>query len=195
MTAQIQDRLLFKKDDYVIVGVKIINTPLPTPQDYGISPIMINIACYRGYYVAYAIENNRLFLTNLCVRDQNDEYPFIQGFLGEWDEDNQLQRYSHLLLPINFSGRLLLGRDFIGSMFVHMGYQKPLSYRHVIELWVHKGEIIDLFDLSIKVAVRREQYLDSNQGNPAIGVGYRPLGNVDDIAAWVNHMFSLDYDI
>ena len=65
----------------------------------------------------------------------------------------------------------------------------------MIELWVHKGEIIDMFDLSIKVAIRREQYLDSNQGNPAVGVGHRPLGNVEDIAAWVNHMFSLDYDI
>ena len=195
MAAQIQDRLTYEQDDYVVVGIKTVGTPLPTPQDFGISPVMISTACYRGYYVGYAVENDHLFLTDLCVRDQHNHYPFIQGFLGEWDESNHLQRYRHLLLPTHFTGQLLLGREFIGSMYVHMGYQKPMAYKNVIELWVHHGEIIDMFDLSVKVATRREQYLDRNHNNPAIGVGYHPLVNVEDIVSWVNRMFSLDYDI
>ena len=195
MAAQIQDRVTYKQDDYVIVGVKSTGTPLPTPNDFGMYPIMINTACYRGYYAGYKVKDNHLFLTDFCVRDQHNQYPFIQGFLGEWDDTNHVQRYRHLSLPMSFSGQLLLGRDFIGSMYVHMGYQKPMSYRHVIELWVENGKIIDQFDLSVKVATRREQHLDRNPSNPAIGIGYHPLGNVEDIVEWVNRMFSLDYDI
>ncbi len=192
MTAQIQDKVMYENHEYVIVGVK--GKPLPTPHDFDMTPMMINTACYRGYYAGYVAEDERLYLNSLSLRERTDAYLLINGQCGEWDESNHLQRYKCLSVPTTFSGQLLLGRDFIGSMYVHMGFQEPLSYRHVVELWLHNGNIIDAFDLSIKVTQMREEHYDHARRGQPLDIYHRPL-DVDDIADWVNRMFSLDYDI
>lgn len=188
MTAQIQDKVKYQDDLFAIVGLK--GESLPAPQDFGMTPIPISTTCYRGYYAGYALINEHLCLTSLTLKEQTNTYTPIDNQAGQWDTNTSSRSYHGLSLPTTFSGRLLLGRGFINSMYIHMGFQKPVAYQQVIELWLHHGQLIDYFDLSKKVAQQRKIYY---QKHP-MGIPHRSL-NADDIAQWVTHMFSLEYNI
>lgn len=56
--------------------------------------------------------------------------------------------YDGLNLKSKFTGRLLIGKDFIKSMYVHMGFQKPKTFKTVLKLHVDDGNVIEIKDLS-----------------------------------------------
>jgi len=72
-------------------------------------------------------------------------------------------------------------------MYVHMGFQRPMAFKTVVEIRVENGDIILLKDLSKQMEVRRNS-------NP--NKGAQPQSNSQkDIEKWVKDKFSLDYDI
>ena len=94
--------------------------------------------------------------------------------------------YNNLSLQTYFTGKLLLAKDFIQSMYVHMGFQRPMAYKTVVELSVENGKITLFKDLSRKIEGDREQdrFKDAN-----------PQSNSKkDIRDWVEKTFSLEYD-
>jgi hypothetical protein len=81
---------------------------------------------------------------------------------------------------------MLLAKDFIRSMYVHMGFQRPIAFRTVIEFHVKNGDITLQLDLSKKMEEYRKQ--DSTKGA-------QPGSNSsEDIENWIKQTFSLDYD-
>ena len=94
--------------------------------------------------------------------------------------------YKNLNLKTSFTGKVLLAKDFIQSMYIHMGFQRPIAFKTVVEINVERGEIISVKDLS-------KQMEDHRDLNPNEGV--QPLSNSQkDIEEWVKDTFSLDYD-
>jgi hypothetical protein len=92
-----------------------------------------------------------------------------------------------LNLKTNFTGKVLLAKDFIQSMYVHMGFQRPIAFKTVVEIQVENGNIISLKDLSKQMEARRNE-------NP--NKGAQPQSNSqEDIENWVRDKFSLDYDM
>jgi hypothetical protein len=85
--------------------------------------------------------------------------------------------------PVNFTGGLLIAADFINTLYVHMGFQKATAYRRVLELRVAAGEIRAVDDQSERVGQLRVNVL--NRAGLAQRQG----------SAWINHMFSLDYEV
>ncbi len=73
--------------------------------------------------------------------------------------------------------------DFIDSMYVHMGFQSPLSFEIVFELEFRQGELIYTLDLSNKMKTFREQNISDGKLEPSY-----------DFQAWIARTFSLDYD-
>ena len=96
--------------------------------------------------------------------------------------------YFNVKIPLQFTGGLLLGTDFIHDLYVHMGFQDPWKYREVHEFVFDKGRLIEHRDVSQKMKQYREMIEkggESPKGN----------GSYDDLNDWINDCFSLDYDM
>jgi len=182
MTAQIPDDVILYGVKFSLVGIQ--GEGLFTPGDFGIFARFNNTACWRGYVMTYIVKEEQLILDRMRVNTKNpieinDVKPESGGDLFDYC-------YSNLNLKTEFTGKLLLAKDFIHSMYVHMGFQRPMAYKTVVELYLEKGKITLFKDLSRKMEGDREQNATK---------GAAPSSNShEDIEEWVKKTFSLDYD-
>jgi len=186
MTAQIPDRVIYNDAKYEIIGVKGVN--LITPREFGMTPTEMSTACYRGYFVEYSCVNQQFLLSHLTVRTLDNIYPSIGNVAVQIGGQFVSGQYYGLQIPVAFTGALLIGKDFIGSMYVHMGFQKPTSFGTVVQLIMDRGRIVAETDFSEKIAAMREAMLSS-------ATEPRGRASMDDIARWIEWTFSLDYDL
>jgi hypothetical protein len=186
MTAQIPDRVRYKGESYALVGIK--GSRLLSPQNFGMTPTMIHTACYRGYYAEYSCTDGKLVLTTLTVKTANDKYKEINGIRPVRDpqEFSTAHTYTGLNIATAFSGGLLIAKDFIQEMYVHMGFQKPLAFKTVIELLFENGQLVNEIDYSEKMVQIRE----SVKEQPRIAA--RRISETE-IMEHIEHMFSLNY--
>ncbi len=184
MTAQIPDEFRYMGELFSLIGLK--GSPLYAPQDFGITPIMASTACYRGYVMRYDCVDGQLILDGMSVRTE-EALPVNR--IDPLDEGGHFfsHRYENLSLKTKFSGSMLLGKNFIESMYVHMGYQRPMAYRTVLELQIQDGDIMATNDLSAKMEELRNS--DPNQDAQPNSRDH------DDVMSWIENAFSLDYDI
>jgi hypothetical protein len=145
VTAQIHDKVHYRFVEYSLLGAD--GGRLPTPFDFGILPTMMHTGCVRGYLLAFAIESERLFLREMTVRSMDKTYPPIAGRQPEISPYSDAV-YKDLDLPLDFSGGMLLGTDFIRERYVHMGFQSPSSFRKVVGLRFERGKVIEMRDRS-----------------------------------------------
>jgi len=182
ITAQIPDEFTINGEKFSLVGLK--GQGLFTPEDFGIRPHFTCTACWRGYVMEYNFINNKLVLTGMRV---NVNEPTKINSVEPQKGDSLFKfHYNNLNLKTHFTGSVLLAKDFIQSMYVHMGFQRPMAYKVVVEIEIENGEIISLKDLSKKMEDQRQK--DINKGA-------EPNSNsMKDIEEWVNQTFSLEYD-
>ncbi len=222
MTAQIPDLVIYRDQEYSIVGMK--GSGLPDPSEFGLSPGMMSTACYRGYYCNYTVRDDHLILTHLVVQSADDHYPVIDGVaplippahesrpLAPGDPIPTLPRgmyvyhlldeeqrfigqdatiYQGLSIPTSYTGGLLLARDFIQSMYVHMGFQKLTSFETVHELIFEQGKLTKATDHSAKM-----EELRAEMQRPRPHIGFDDDGaRMGQMADWIAWTFSLDYDL
>ena len=184
MTGQIPDNVIYKDERYDLVGVK--GEGLYEPFDFGLSPVSPHTANWRGFVSCYEVSDKILTLKDfdVHVRNSNNKFPEINEVRPIIQGEGMVHlKYENLKLKTNYTGTILIARDFIDSMYVHMGFQSPLSFNKVIELEFSTGDLISEKDLSKKMKnFRKEKKLDGKL-------------NVDeDISKWINTTFSLDYD-
>jgi hypothetical protein len=138
--------------------------------------------CRRGYHCGYLVSNGELRLTRVtCGLRHNDveaigrgagpklfgaplrtRFQLTQAFdpktgrLGPQEltpaGDYQVEGLS---APLDFTGGLLLGRDFIQELYVHIGFQPVYRYRTVTELTFEHGRLQNAQDHSDAVAAYR----------------------------------------
>ena len=162
---------------------------------HGITPGGISSACWRGYYCTYAVNGDRLLLQDLHMGlteedaglAQNGAGPAIQGILPRYDDQEYCWGYSPLQMPIGFTGGLLLGRDFIRELYVHMGFHPAWKYRQVYELVFQDGHLLASDDRTAQLEESRSHLkpADLKPGRSS---------TKGDIADWIDRTFSLDYD-
>jgi hypothetical protein len=183
MTAQIPDQFTYKNEEYSIVG---INGPsLFNPEDYDLNPIMAHTACYRGYVASFNCRNNELVIESLLL-NQQDKPPKINGIKPKKTSTSGLKyQYSDLNQKLNFTGKILIAKDFINEMYVHMGYQRPIAFETVIELQIDKGNITNVADFSPIIAKLREE-----NPNKDASPDYD-----ESTMEWIERLFSLNYDL
>jgi hypothetical protein len=185
MTAQMPDQFLYKEESFVLIGFKGSN--LFNPEDYGIYPIMASTACYRGFVASYTITDQQLILNGLMLRSQEEKLTEInERATIKWKSPMGFNfMYRDLNFPIKFTGFILLGKDFIDEMYVHMGFQRPISFETVIEFQFKDGEIVAVNDFSELIAKLRKE-------DPSKGA--RP--DYDETTMeWIDRLFSLDYQL
>jgi hypothetical protein len=182
MTAQIQDRVFFNRGEYILCGTK--GEGLTTPAQFGMQTAMISTACYRGYHLTYRVIDDTLSLTEMVVRTPDDVYPTLNGVEAVFDKEWHVARYTGLQIKTAFTGCLLIANNFIGPLYAHTGFQKPTSYRNVIELRFQHGEMQQAVDCSEQIGQMRVNMLSR-----------RTAKREDEIAGWMTQMFSLDYEV
>lgn len=157
MTAQIGDRFRYKKNEYSIVA---ISNPLKfKPEDYGITPEPVCTACWAGFWCEYHISEKGIVLENLYVNSKDDYYPEINGVspaAGEKCSKKYIEYMGHhcyrgVNIKIPYTGKIVVGKDFMREYYIHMGYQRAWSYKVLKEFVFKDGVLLDVIDHS-KVA-------------------------------------------
>ncbi|WP_054973483.1 hypothetical protein [Paenibacillus sp. A3] len=164
MTAQIPHSFIYLgHHDYSLAAVEK-DWPFK-PKQYGFTPVAYSSACWRGYKCHYVIEDKKLYLDTLTIGLEDSVPPVWNGIsaaeaqYGAWE-------YHQVGLPLEYSGGIVLCRGFINEMYVHMGTQRPYSYRQVLELSLEKGLLTDVTDYSKEMKEIRKFLLESQSKIP-----------------------------
>ncbi|NRQ40658.1 hypothetical protein HII36_53945 [Nonomuraea sp. NN258] len=191
MTAQVSDSVVVDGVRYEVAGID--GGPLFDPETHGIIPIGSNTACWRGYICDYAVESGRFLLAELTLDTQSQVRGLpvgrgtavfgVHGRRGDWGHVFAPSR-----LDVPFTGALLLGRDFIDDLYLHMGFHPAWKYEHVAELVLRDGRLIEWRDCSAEIAEIRRAIVAGETRHPD-GRQAAP-GDL----AWINRTFTLDYD-
>lgn len=188
MTGQITNKFKYEGEIYELVAYH--GESLYTAEDFGIITQMASTACWRGYQTFYDCVNGELILDRLYVRTEdkiaiNGVVPIINEELDEdsWVFFNTI--YENLSLKTKFTGSILLGKDFISEMYVHMGFQSPESFKTVIDIELSDGNIIKITDVSARMEERRRLGQEKPSSPPTL--------EDKDVGDWVKDRFSQDY--
>ncbi len=147
MTAQIQDRVLFRRRTYEVIGLEG-KGPFD-PRDLGFLPEKISTACYAGFHCTFKIVRRRLLLSGLTVQDAERRYPAIDGAnptIEEYTDPEGITvpceaTYRGLSRPLDFSGRLRLARSFHDERYIHLGWQPADSYDDIVDVEFVDGRL------------------------------------------------------
>ena len=154
MTAQISDTFIFGRDKYSLIGIKGGN--LFSPELYGMHPIMMHTACYRGFYATYELTKEALYLRELTLREANQNYLPIEGIRPAEQENKASARtYRGLNVVVPFTGKTRLAKDFINELYIHMGYQKATAFKTVLDVTLNKGQTVVIRDRSREIEKKR----------------------------------------
>ncbi len=164
MTAQVSDSFRFDNNNYSLVAT---SKPLEfDPKEYGITPQPFISACWQGFWCAYNITNDGIFLEDLYINSEDDYYPEINGvspFSGNMNLYMGHHVYSDLHLNLDYTGKILVGEGFLQEYYIHMGNQRFWAYEILKELVFENGVLVGVNDRSnIAVAVR--EAMKQNKG-------------------------------
>lgn len=204
MTVQIGDIYRYQNKKFTIVAMSSLN--IFNPRSFGLEPHTGATVCWRGYWCEYDIVDDELRLKDLYLFNADGNYPPINGTEVSNQEFEEYESYrgnkkkcEKVKIPANFghrvyrdinmlipySGRILLGNEFMDEYYIHMGFQRGWAYRKLIELVFEEGILMECNDISYIAEEKREAI---KQGN----IDLRLLGN-ENISKFVEDSFSLDY--
>lgn len=153
-TAQIEDTVIFSGEAYSLIGMT--GGDLALPAHFGMVPEMIHTACYRGYYATYLLTAEGLYLTEFTLRAREGRYFSIEGVAPVLDLSKA--DYTGLKIRYDFDGKLTIGKDTIRDFHVHMGFQRGIAYKTVLEITLEKGRIVKTEDKSKEFENERTQW-------------------------------------
>ena len=193
MTAQIQDSFHYLGEEHALTAFSD-GEPF-SPTNAGYRPVMASTACWRGYVCGYEVMDGLLRLRELWVNHQPGEAPVsrrqqppdLNGVTAVLEKKSLLGgwRFCDVGLPLAYTGGLVIGRDFIRELHVHMGFHPSWKYQHVFELVFEEGRLVDARDVSPEMTRLRTQiHNERGPGN---------LATIDQIEKWVANCFSRNY--
>jgi hypothetical protein len=133
MTAQFSDTVRYADADWHLAGVN--GGELFDPARHGVAVRPAGSACWRGFICSYAIADGELHLDDVHLATQGAA-PALLGRAPTAGRQTLgfTASYRALAHVVDITGGLLLGRDFIRELYVHMGFHPAWKYRHVVEV-------------------------------------------------------------
>jgi len=187
MTGQIPDIFLYNESEYDIVGIE--GGELFNPSEYGFNPRPNSTACWRGFQLFFSIDDKkRLILDKMYINQK--ERKIFQGKKPKRVRKPEgitfPYHYFNLQFQLNYSGSILIAKDFINEYYIHMGFQSPRSYKIVFELTFKDGLLISEKDLSEQMEKDRSSEQNLPQ-RPSVSA------SEEEITSWIKETFDLDY--
>jgi hypothetical protein len=179
MTAQAMDSVFYKGEKYSLVGKT--DGELATPARYGMESEEMDTGCYRGYIAEYEITETQLYLREFRLRERNKRYLPIGSNIPEVLGNGRLGIYSGLFELIPFTGKIRIAKEFIKELYIHMGFQKPTSFRTVLDISLEHGRIVEIENMSVGMKSKRGRFVSRYEE-----------GNMVEM---IHEAFSLDMDI
>ncbi|WP_438031919.1 hypothetical protein [Sorangium sp. So ce204] len=184
MTAQIGDDVAYAGADWSLAGVN--GGELFDPASYGLRVRPASTACWRGFVCRYGLRHNTLYLDGLDVALEGEAPPLLDKMPQEPTTPLGFTAvYEGIGLHVPFSGGLLLARDFLLDLYVHMGFHPAWKYAHVLEVELEAGRISRVTDCSKPMADIRSRIAGTDEPGPG--------SSHEDIEAWVERAFSRKY--
>lgn len=153
MTNQRMDSLHWNNKKWTVLMWR--GGDLPRPSDFGLNSRMCGTGNYRGYWRIFVIDDERLTqlsLNSMCVfydepedektQPLGSDNPVIKITEVNSDENSPLFGRYRIQGPSNFTGRLIICRDYDRGYMV----KKPHNFRTVFELVFDQGQLIDSTD-------------------------------------------------
>jgi hypothetical protein len=191
MTAQVSDAIAYRGKDYEIAGIN--GKGLFDPTEHGMKPYGKASICWRGFLCAYKVGNDALWLDKLKVNLKNPA-PVLFGVVPKpFEIDIGVRKirwfdavYEHLNYKVPYNGGLLLARDFIKELYVHMGFHPAWKYREVHELIFKDGQLVEERDCSQEIARLRQEM---------VGRPMKPDSGASrsERHRWIEQCFSQEY--
>ncbi len=168
MTGQISDGLIYKSQIFCIVGVDGVG--LFEPTQHGFSPQSVTTACWRGYCCTYNVIEETLYLKELIITLSLKQKLIVKhgrakDFLGVFPclRDTPVGHpstiYDELNHLVEFTGSLLVAKNFIKSLYVHLGFQPAYKYEEVHQLIFKSGYLIQSINRSEEMAEIRQKII------------------------------------
>lgn len=188
MTGQIADAFHRDGERYAIAAIEK-DWPF-SPEAEGFRPVSTSSACWRGFHADYGLQSTQLVLLTLHVglgRVPPPEWRGVAAIRGEWWKYDRTWEYANVRLPIAYSGRIVIARDFIREFYLHMGFQRPYAYQEVKELIFDDGSLLEERDHSAEMARIRERI------RAAVADGARGASSPLGVHEFVRSSFSMAY--
>lgn len=169
MTAQVPDFLLKGRKKYEVLA---FTDPPFTPAGLGLAPQGLATNNWRGWVATYALRRGCLVVRRLEVTLWREvERVDFTGYVTKHRElvtpppINGVKpvetcfghEFRRLDLPLSFDGAILIGRGFIESLYIHMGFQAAWKFMEVHELQFRDGRLQAERDVSEVMAVLRQR--------------------------------------
>ncbi len=182
MTGQISDKFRYNGEIFELVGID--GNGLFTPDDFGMVTRPGSTACWRGFCMSYNCVNGELLLEEMDINTQN-AVP-VNDIVPREGEYGFSHVYENLMLKVPFTGKIRIAKDFISTMYVHMGFQSAESFETVIEIEFEGGNVVQERNLSLLMKERRDKGLEKPNQPPSMGD--------DDVRDWISDRFSQDFE-
>lgn len=188
MTGQIADEFLYNDEAWNLAGVS--GDQLPIPLDFGMKTRSSCTACWRGFVMRYRIKDGQLIIDGM---DLNTDSPIpVNGVEPNPEKPPMfMYRYENIGLKADFTGKIMIAKDFIQGMYVHMGFQSAASYETVLEFEIEEGVVIRTNDLSDEMESRRK----AGHYKPAAPrSAFEDELDDNDVKDWIQDRFSQEYE-
>jgi len=164
MTAQVSDTVVHNGLVYSLAEYE--GSGLFDPKDHGFEPVSFMTACWRGFICQYGVVDQQLILIQLRmglshVDSEKAKLLKVFGKDCSIDASDWLgATITNISLPVPFDGSMLIGRDFIKHLYVHMGFHPAYKYRDVWELSFHNGRLVAAMDISESMREHRKTHVE-----------------------------------
>jgi hypothetical protein len=158
VTAQAPDTIRVDGTEWAVVGID--GQGLFDPAAWGLQPIPLSTAEWRGFVARYVVEDDRLRLAHLSIGLAGDAAAAaIDRLPGVLTSTGDRARWSIDFdrFDVPFTGTLLLGQGFIQDLYVHMGFHPAWKWERVIRLQLKDGLVTASTDESARMAIERER--------------------------------------
>ena len=114
--------------------------------------------CWRGYSVDYEIKEKELLLKSL---NKQSCYNWFSRFGEDFASKKEIPKEEGI--KVSFNGEIVIAKDFIEELYVHMGFQKPSSFKTVWVLSFTEGLLENAVDISSIMEKKRGTFKERFQ--------------------------------
>lgn len=171
MTGQIADRVWWEDEAYSLlefVAPEAFKARIFSLMGLGIMPRSSHTGLWRGHHIDYGVQRGVFMVKHVRVNlEPRDEGRLIAGRApvraaryADGFDDLCTHKYEGLdLAQRYFSGRVLIARELIQGLYVHMGFQEPWRFEQVMTLRIEQGICVGHQDWSAQIAALREAHV------------------------------------